>query len=261
MNKLLCFIIISMMCAMTVKAQNNTPPPESKPDMELTCEEGDARIEQIQKRIDELTKKLQEAKNGVTQSETDLEKTKQELIDCEKEILRLIGKTEADVEAFRQKLGVLEGKVRQMKNLPNDVLADRRTEVEALEAELNELRKDKLSVIPEFFDKIVSIARDIKGLYREKKINGYTVGTWSQDRDCLWNIASKTEIYGDPFQWPKIWQANTDIIRNPDIIHPGQVLKILPTGPKTDDEIKAERKYWRNKRAAAEKAAETIPSP
>lgn len=260
MNKLLCIIMVSVICAATVKAQNITPPPESKPDLELTCEEADARIAQIQGRVDALIKKLQEAKDGVAQSEADLARTKQELVDCEKEILSLIGKTEADVEAYRQKLGVLEGKVRQMKNLSNDELADRRAEVEALDAELNELRKDRLAVIPEFFDKIVSIARDIKGLYREKKISGYTVGTWAQDRDCLWNIAGKMEIYGDPFQWPKIWQANTDIIRNPDIIHPGQVLKILPPGPKTDDEVKAERKYWRNKRAAAEANAIT-PAP
>jgi nucleoid-associated protein YgaU len=193
---------------------------------------------------------MQEVKEGIAKSELDLAKVSKDLEDCEEEILRLIGATKEDLEAFRQKLGVIEGKVRQMESLSNDVLADRRAEVVALENELNELRKDKLSVIPEFYDKILSLAKRIKGLYREKKIDGYVVGTWAQDRDCLWNIAGKSEIYGDPFMWPKIWQANTDIIRNPDIIHPGQVLKILPAGPKTDEESKAERRYWRNKRAA-----------
>ena len=253
MKKLLYLAIIGILSVASVYAQKNTPPPpESKPDSELTCEEADARIGQIQGRINALNTRLQEANAGVSKSEADLEKISKDLVDCEEEILRIIGATREDLEAFRQRLGVLEGKVRQMKNLPNDVLADRRAEVVALENELNELRKNRLSVIPEFFDKIVSLARDIKGLYREKKIDGYVVGTWAQDRDCLWNIAGKTEIYGDPMQWPKIWQANTDIIRNPDIIHPGQVLKIVPAGPKTDDEIKAERRYWRNKRAAAE---------
>jgi nucleoid-associated protein YgaU len=133
--------------------------------------------------------------------------------------------TKNDLEAFRQQLGVLEGKVRQMKGLSNDELADRVEEVKALETELNRLRGNKLSCIPEFYDKILSLARDIKGLYREKKITGYTVGTWAQDRDCLWNISGKMEIYGDPFQWPKIWQANTDQIRNPDIIHPGSSIE------------------------------------
>ena len=59
----------------------------------------------------------------------------------------------------------------------------------------------------------------------------------------------------------KNWQANTDQIRNPDIIHPGQVLKVPPAGPKTDDESKAERKYWRKKRAAQAATAEAAATP
>lgn len=152
-------------------------PPESKPDLELTCEEADARIANLQGRVDAVAKQLAEAKAALVQAEATLAKTKLETADCEKEILTLIGATNADVEAFRQILGVLEGKVRQMKNLSNDELADRRSEVEALEAELNELRTNKLSVIPEFYNKIESLSRDIKGLYREKKVTGYTVGT------------------------------------------------------------------------------------
>jgi nucleoid-associated protein YgaU len=115
-----------------------------------------------------------------------------------------------------------------MQRLSDDVLADRQDDVMALEAKLNELRGHKLSLIPEFYNEILKLAKDINpGLIREKKIKNYTVGTWAENRDCLWNIAGKIEIYGDPFQWPKIWQANTGIIRNPDIIHPGQVL-VLP---------------------------------
>jgi nucleoid-associated protein YgaU len=253
MLRILNLTAFFMLFSFTLLAQkdNIPPPPESKPDLELTCDEADARINAYNLRVEALKKNLEELKAAVAKSETDLSTQSQNLIDCNKEILALIGATESDMNAFRQRLGVLEGKVRQMKNLSNDVLADRRAEVEALEAELNELRANKLSVIPEFFDKIIALAKDIKGLYREKKISGYTVGTWAQDRDCLWNISGKMEIYGDPFQWPKIWQANTDIVRNPDIIHPGQVLQIPAAGPKTDEESKAERRYYRNKRVTA----------
>lgn len=252
MKKILMLTIISAFAFSNLFAKEVPPPPENKPDIELTCDEAEARIKAYQAKIDALNRNLEAAKSAISEAENNLSRQTQNLQDCEKEILALIGATEADVEAFRQKLGVIEGKVRQMKGLSNDVLADRRAEVEQLEKDLNELRKDKLSVLPEFYDKIISLARDIKGLYREKKISGYTVGTWAQDRDCLWNIAGKMEIYSDPFQWPKIWQANTDIIRNPDIIHPGQVLQIPAAGPKTDDESKAERRYYRNKRAAEE---------
>lgn len=42
--------------------------------------------------------------------------------------------------------------------------------------------------------------------------------------DCLWRIAGK--IYGNPFKWPRIYEANKDKIKNPNRIYPGQVLKI-----------------------------------
>lgn len=44
--------------------------------------------------------------------------------------------------------------------------------------------------------------------------------------DCLWNIAKKEKIYGDPFQWPKIYKENKDQIRDPDLIFPKQVFRI-----------------------------------
>lgn len=32
--------------------------------------------------------------------------------------------------------------------------------------------------------------------------------------------------YGNANAWPKIFEANKDKLKNPDLIHPGQVLKI-----------------------------------
>ncbi|MEX0601818.1 MAG: LysM peptidoglycan-binding domain-containing protein, partial [Bacteroidota bacterium] len=75
----------------------------------------------------------------------------------------------------------------------------------------------------------------------------YTVGTWARDRDCLWNIAKKKSIYDNAFLWPKIWQANRDQIRNPDVIQPGQKLKVPPKAPLTREEKAAERSYYQRK--------------
>jgi nucleoid-associated protein YgaU len=33
-------------------------------------------------------------------------------------------------------------------------------------------------------------------------------------------------MYGDANKWKKIFEANTDKLKNPDLIHPGQVLRI-----------------------------------
>ncbi len=55
----------------------------------------------------------------------------------------------------------------------------------------------------------------------------YTVGTWERDRDCLWNIAARRNIYNDPWKWKRIYRANEDKITDPDLIYPGQRL-IIP---------------------------------
>ena len=47
-----------------------------------------------------------------------------------------------------------------------------------------------------------------------------------QKGDSLSKIAKRE--YGDANDWPKIFEANRDIIKDPDLIHPGQTLKIPP---------------------------------
>jgi len=42
--------------------------------------------------------------------------------------------------------------------------------------------------------------------------------------DNLSKIAKR--FYGDANQWKRIFEANRDILKNPDLIHPGQTLKI-----------------------------------
>jgi nucleoid-associated protein YgaU len=44
--------------------------------------------------------------------------------------------------------------------------------------------------------------------------------------DNLWNIAGKSDIYSDSYQWPLIYKANRDQIKDADLITSGQVLNI-----------------------------------
>jgi LysM repeat protein len=50
--------------------------------------------------------------------------------------------------------------------------------------------------------------------------------------DTLWDIA---KFYlKDPFRWPEVFHANTDIVKNPHWIYPGQVLAIDGSAVKPD---------------------------
>lgn len=52
------------------------------------------------------------------------------------------------------------------------------------------------------------------------------VWIWQESADCLWNIAK--EYYGNPYLWPKIYEANRHLIKDPNIIFPRQQIIIPP---------------------------------
>lgn len=54
--------------------------------------------------------------------------------------------------------------------------------------------------------------------------------------DNLWNISGQNAVYGNPYQWPLIYKANSDKIKDADLIFPGQEFTI-PSA--TDAEIDA----------------------
>ncbi len=57
----------------------------------------------------------------------------------------------------------------------------------------------------------------------------YTVRLLKPLRDCLWRIAGYPFVYNDPRMWRKLYEANKSTFPdpdNPDLILPGQVLKI-----------------------------------
>ncbi|MEN8763133.1 MAG: LysM peptidoglycan-binding domain-containing protein [Thiogranum sp.] len=44
--------------------------------------------------------------------------------------------------------------------------------------------------------------------------------------DSLWAISGKPETYNNPYQWPLIFKANRDQIKDADLIHPGQTFDV-----------------------------------
>jgi nucleoid-associated protein YgaU len=57
----------------------------------------------------------------------------------------------------------------------------------------------------------------------------YIVRLIPDRRDCFWRIAEYDFVYGDPWKWPILYQANKSKIPdidNPDLIEPGTVIEI-----------------------------------
>jgi nucleoid-associated protein YgaU len=57
----------------------------------------------------------------------------------------------------------------------------------------------------------------------------YTVRSWITFKDCLWNIAGRPWVYGDPHKWRTLYDANKSKLpnpNNPNWLEPGITLDI-----------------------------------
>lgn len=255
-------VLVALTVATPIFAQD--PPPDCNATeaqmkaKQYTKEQGDICIKEWEQKVKELQDRLNALNTSIGSLNKNLTDANASLQSSNDEIAQLLNATQRQIEEFGQRLGVLEGKTRSMKGMNDAQLAEKYEDVRSLENDLNKMRSEKIALYPPYFNRIIELARDIRSLYRTKPTKDYVVGTWADDRDCLWNIAGKAEIYNDALLWPKVWQANTEIIRNPDVIFPGQRLTLPVAAAKTSDEMKAERAYWKKKRAAAAAAQRAV---
>lgn len=215
-NKLFALLLISLF-ALSL----NTFAQEKK----MTEEEWQNEMNRLKTKKESLSKEVQSLQQDVNNLRAKSQSI-QSYDDCMKDLQQMItNKTgnaaQTDIDNFRNAINELEGKIRRKEGPKVDRQKD-----------LNALKMNKISALPEFFDKVhnqlqrmldewVDVIPDID----------YTV----VKGDCLWNIAKKKEHYGNGFAWPKIYNSNRDKIKNPDLIFPKQVFKI----PKLTEEEKS----------------------
>ncbi len=185
---------------------------------EMTEEEWEAEMARLRDRQESLQQEVNTLQTDVD----NLKNTQlQSYDDCMNELYQMVGATKADVDNFRKAVNELDGKVRR-KEGPK---ADRQKDLDAL-------KMNKISALPEFFDKVHNqMQKSMDSWVEEPTEKSYTVVSG----DCLWFIARRPEHYGNGFAWPNIYRANRDQIKNPDLIYPNQIFKI----PNLTEEEKA----------------------
>jgi len=180
-------------------------------DTEMTTEEWEAEMTRLRAQRESLNSEIQALRTDVD----NLSKTEMKSFEeCMNELYALVGATQADVDNFRNAISELDGKIRR-KEGPK---ADR-------QKDLNALKMNKISALPEFFDKVhTQMQGSLDSWVEEPTDISYTV----VKGDHLWGIAGKSQHYGNSFAWPNIYKANRDQIKNPDLIYPNQTFKIPP---------------------------------
>jgi nucleoid-associated protein YgaU len=170
---------------------------------------------------------------------------------CMDALYALVGSDASKADAYRSEIESAENKANELSRLSDADLVARNGDVDALAGTVKGLWENKLSLIPEFWDRLTALNDKVKSLQATlaNQVKVYTVGTWAKDRDCLWNISRKKEIYDNAWLWPKIWEGNRDQIKDPDVIHQGQKLKIPKGNELNTEEKTAAKKYYARKSA------------
>lgn len=153
--------------------------------------------------------------------------------ECIDELYAMVGATRSDVDDFRDAVNELDGKIRRKEGPKKDRQAD-----------LDALKRNKMSALPEFFNKVhVQMQKALDAWVERPDVISYKVVRG----DHLWGIAKKKVHYGNAFAWPIIYKANRDQIKDPDLIYPDQVFKIPPL---SQDEKSKYEKLRRNYKPA-----------
>jgi len=178
---------------------------------EMTKEEWQNQITKLSAQKESLTKETSALQTDVSGLNTNLS-TIQSYDNCMDDLYAMVGAKKSDVDNYGKAVTELEGKIRRKEGPKADRVKD-----------LDALKANKISALPDFYNKVYNVLPGLLDAWVEAPTEAnYTV----VKGDCLWRIAKKKEFYGNGFAWPKIYQANRDQIKNPDLIFPKQIFKI-----------------------------------
>jgi len=157
------------------------------------------------------------------------------------EIYALIGVDKEAMLAFLREIEALEGKVNVLARLSPDNLLERASELDELAEAVKVLQDDIRALLSDPRSRLERLAARIEALKAslpKPKHDMYVV----LRGDYLWKISGKPQIFDDPWKWMRIYSANRDEIRDPDLIFPDQRL-VIPRTIGRDEHLVAKGEY------------------
>ncbi len=191
----------------------------------MTMDEYQTELAKWQKCEAENKAKIAEEEAKIAKLKEEIAAVDEEINKVWDEIYALMETDKSNFEAYLQELNNLKNDLSGFVALSPEEIYTKKDEIDAYRKRLEELKGDKRSL----HSKSQGIISQIEGLLAqaEEKAKPAAAGRYEVMKgDYLWKIAKKPEIYGDPYQWIKIYTYNRDQIQNPDLIYPKQVFRI-----------------------------------
>lgn len=214
---------------------------------EMDEEEWQRQMDELNAEKSNLTTRLAALNGEIDGLKSTSANKDKELEKCESDLYALVGTTKSGVADFRKKFEETEKKINGKVGTPAD----------ARKMYFDEISKDKARCLPEFQDRYASMKKKLEDWEVKPTEACYTV----VKGDCLWKISKMK--YGSPYYWPAIWDANKNgvanadalknarhkKVTNPNLIYPGQCMKIptLTDAQKKEAEMKS-KKYRKTRK-------------
>ena len=216
-NLLLCGLALSIAVLLTgpVDAQGK----------KMTRDEYTAQIADLVQREAEAQRQIASLQSRIAELDAQVTARDKSIADLKRETLVLVGATQRQVDAFSRRLDSITSQLQGLLALAPEVLVQKKSEVNAIRLEVGKLRQQPIAALPEIAAKLTSIF-NLLGEIGSRINEPVTIDYKVRRGDNLWNISKKSNIYDDPYMWPRIYRANRDEINDPDLIYPKQNLAI-----------------------------------
>ena len=164
-------------------------------------------------------------------------------------LMNRLGITEQDLIALRSRIRYYQDQLTNWERMSDDDLWRNARAFTELREDYNATRQNRLARLPEFQRDFNELNRRFtaidESIARARRSRGYWEDSYTVRRgDTLPIISGYDFIYGDPSKWGIIFRANRDQIRNPNVIHEGQNLRI-PRGLPTQWRVHRGESLWR----------------
>lgn len=192
---------------------------------ELTQEQYNAYLAEWQNRLNIAQGGISDEDAKIEELKKQLDQTQVETDQTWSDIFTAAGQNKEQYNDFLKQLQQLKSDAAALLNLSPEELYSRMKEVDALQAKLDDMKKNPLSATSEASALIASI-ENLLAQAREKGKAAVPPSYTVLRGDCLWKIAAKKDIYGDGYAWMRIYTSNREQIKDPNLIFTNQVFSI-----------------------------------
>jgi nucleoid-associated protein YgaU len=208
-------------CALFLGSAAATSAAENK----MTREEYKAQLAEFTAREAKAMAEIEHCNTQIAALQRQLSEVNAQINSKHEDLLRLVSSTDLEIDAFGSKLDNIVDQLNGLMALAPEELFHQQIELAELSQQLHDLQQSKLAALPDMAEKLTR-AQNMLGDLNSRRPLQISIDYSVAKGDNLWNIAKKETIYDDPYMWPRIFRANRDQIKDPDLIYPKQVLAV-----------------------------------